>query len=81
MAPELLSKKEYVGEQADIWSYGVVMYTIAEGRHPFKADSYNELDRLVNKGAYQFKKITDPVHQAFIKRILKVRPQERPPAK
>lgn len=41
MAPELLSKKEYIGEQADIWSYGVVMYTIAEGKHPFKADSYN----------------------------------------
>jgi serine/threonine protein kinase len=30
-----------VGEHADMWSYGVVVYALAEGRHPFKADTYN----------------------------------------
>lgn len=80
MAPEVLSKKEYIGEQADIWSYGVVVYTIGEGRHPFKAETYNDLERLVNKGNYQFKKITNPIHQAFIKRILKIKPSDRPRA-
>ena len=80
MAPEVLSKKEYIGEQADIWSFGIMAYTIGEGRHPFKAETYNELERLVNKGNYQFKRITNPIHQAFIKRILKVKPNERPRA-
>lgn len=80
MAPEVLSKKEYIGELADMWSYGVVMFTIAEGRHPFKAETYNELERLVDKGNYQFKRVTNPVHQSFIKRILKLKPQERPRA-
>ena len=56
------------------------MFTIAEGRHPFKADSYNELERLVNRGNYQFRKITNPVHQSFIKRILRSKPQDRPRA-
>lgn len=28
MAPEVLSKKEYIGELADVWSFGVVMFTI-----------------------------------------------------
>jgi serine/threonine protein kinase len=37
MAPEVLSRKEYIGEEADIWSYGVVVFTFFEGRHPFKA--------------------------------------------
>ena len=41
MAPELLSKKEYYGEHADIWSFGVVIFALGEGRHPFKADTYN----------------------------------------
>jgi serine/threonine-protein kinase SRK2 len=41
MAPEVISRKEYIGEQADVWSFGVVVYALAEGRHPFKADSYN----------------------------------------
>lgn len=41
MAPEVISRKEYIGEQADIWSYGVVVYALSEGRHPFKADTYN----------------------------------------
>ena len=80
MAPEVLSKKEYIGEQADMWSFGVVAFTIGEGKHPFKAETYNELERLVNKGNYQFKRITNPLHQAFIKRILRNKPEDRPRA-
>ena len=33
------------------------MYTLGEGRHPFKAESYNELERLTKKGRFQFKRI------------------------
>jgi len=39
MAPELISRKEYSGYSVDIWAFGVVMYAMAEGKHPFKADS------------------------------------------
>ncbi len=40
MAPELLSSKEYFGEKADVWSFGVVTFVMAEGRHPFKSSDY-----------------------------------------
>jgi len=33
----LLSSKEYFGEKADVWSFGVVSFVMAEGRHPFKS--------------------------------------------
>lgn len=80
MAPEVISRKEYIGEQADIWSYGVVVYALAEGRHPFKADSYNELERLVNRGKIEFKKTKDNKYMDFVKRILKLKGSDRPTA-
>ena len=80
MAPEVISRKEYVGEQADVWSYGVVVYALAEGRHPFKAESYNELERMVNRGKFEFKHTTDLKFISFIRSILKVKGAERPSA-
>jgi serine/threonine protein kinase len=81
MAPEVLARKEYVGENADVWAFGVVMYAIAEGRHPFNATNYKELLRTVNRGVFEFVNIVNPVHKGFIKRILKVKPDHRPSAR
>ena len=64
-----------------MWSYGVVVYALAEGRHPFKAETYNELERLVNRGKVQFKKVKNQEFIDFVRRILKVKPSQRPTAK
>ena len=37
MSPEIVSKKEYYGNAADIWACGVVMYVILTGLYPFKS--------------------------------------------
>ena len=37
MSPEIVSKKEYYGNEADIWACGVVMYVILTGLFPFKS--------------------------------------------
>jgi serine/threonine protein kinase len=81
MAPEVISRKEYIGEQADIWSFGVVVYALGEGRHPFKAETYSELERLVNRGKIEFKKIKDNKFIDFVKKILKPKGSERPTAR
>jgi serine/threonine protein kinase len=41
-APELVMKDEYVGELADIWSCGIILYAMLCGTLPFEDDPDNE---------------------------------------
>ena len=49
--PELLSKKPYNPELADIWSMGVLFFQLVTGQLPFKSTSHKDLDliRLIIK--------------------------------
>ena len=37
MAPEIVSKVEYDGFKADIWSLGILLYAMICGKYPFKS--------------------------------------------
>lgn len=40
MPPEIVLKKDYLGEFADIWSIGILLYTILCGYFPFRGNFF-----------------------------------------
>jgi len=36
MAPEIVQKKEYQGQASDVWSLGILLFTLLSGQYPFK---------------------------------------------
>ena len=49
-APEIFAQQEYSGTAADMWSLGVLLYTMLAGQFPFQADSMEALGKKVMKG-------------------------------
>ncbi|KHN78856.1 MAP kinase kinase mkk-4, partial [Toxocara canis] len=53
-APELISSQDEYTVQADIWSLGITLYEIAEGKHPYNSseeNSYVVISRIINNDA------------------------------
>jgi len=44
--------KGYEGFSVDVWSSGVVLYAMLSGTVPYKANSMNELHKLILRGNY-----------------------------
>ncbi|CAM9862715.1 unnamed protein product, partial [Sphacelaria rigidula] len=54
VAPEVLQGDSY-GKPVDMWSMGVIMYTILSGSLPFKAMRQATLFRKIKEGSYNFR--------------------------
>lgn len=52
MAPEVVQRKEYRGEKADIWALGVLLFVSLTGIFPFKGATDQELYRKINNAEY-----------------------------
>lgn len=83
MAPEVLAGLPY-GLAADVWSLGVILFTLLCGRHPFACDDEADEEAAVRGGHLSF---ADPnwaevseAAKAVVRRFLSQAPQARPKA-
>jgi calcium/calmodulin-dependent protein kinase I len=82
-APEVMEKKGH-GKPVDMWSLGVITYTLLCGYSPFRSESMNDLieecrgERVIFHPRY-WGEVSDDAKE-FIRSLLKANPDERPPS-
>ncbi|PVZ98191.1 hypothetical protein BB558_005820 [Smittium angustum] len=56
-APEILKGQPYTGPEIDIWSLGVLLYTMVTGKFPFMDPSQPKNFKKVNSGSFKLPKM------------------------
>mmetsp|Transcript_19962 Transcript_19962/g.36952 ORF Transcript_19962/g.36952 Transcript_19962/m.36952 type:complete len:585 (+) Transcript_19962:4188-5942(+) len=80
IAPEVLDGKSGHSYEVDIWSIGVILYTLLVGKPPFETSDVKTTYRRIRMNAYSFPDNVQLSEQAksLITRILILEPQRRP---
>ena len=76
-APELIRGLEYVGQKADIWSAGVVLYCLVCGHLPFEDQNTQSLYQKILSANYQFTCYLSEEVQNLVGHILVPEPELR----
>lgn len=77
IAPEIIKNEGYEGYTVDIWSLGVVLYTMLCGTIPFKANNINDLHTLILSGNFDLPFDLSVQAKDLIVKMIKLNPYER----
>jgi len=77
MAPEIVMKKEYYGPPADVWSLGILLFTMLCGRFPFRGSTEHDLFRSISRCQYTFPTHISSVSKTIINSMLRLKPEHR----
>ena len=83
VSPEILAAADvtYSGRAADVWSLGVVLFTMLVGRYPFHDPDPISLFRMIRHCRYAIpKRSMSELAECLIRWILRCCPTERPTA-
>lgn len=58
LAPEILEKGKGHNEKVDLWSIGVIAYTLAVGKAPFHASTKEEIYKKLKTGEYKWPELS-----------------------
>jgi len=76
-APEMIAGKRYNGLSVDIWSSGVVLYTMLWGYLPFENPDTSKLYKLILKAKYEIPDWVSKPASNLLSQILVANPHKR----
>jgi serine/threonine protein kinase len=77
-APELFGAGRYHTQKADIWSVGIVLYTLATGTFPFDMSDERRVIRQICQGRLKYRRCLDRKVESLVRRMTKTNANKRP---
>ena len=77
MPPEIAFKKPYVGQKADLWSLGILVYKMYCADFPFKGKNEKELYKAIKKGKFVMASYTPDYIKKIIVSMIDLDPNKR----
>jgi 5'-AMP-activated protein kinase catalytic alpha subunit len=76
-APEMVTGRRYYGDTVDIWSSGIVLYSMVCGYLPFEDDNQSVLFHKIAKGLFSMPSFLSNPCKDLIRNILNTNPNKR----
>ena len=77
MDPDIVRKKEYNGQAADVWALGVILFIVLTGKLPFFGEFEGDLFRKIQKAKYDIPKDVSNEAKNLLKKIFQVEATQR----
>jgi MAP/microtubule affinity-regulating kinase len=77
MAPEIVNKEKYLGPPTDVWSLGILLFTLLAGHFPFRGVTEKDLFRSISRGIVTYPTGISEEVKILIGKMLQVNPLKR----